>query len=294
LAVRRGGKAPEMFLHPMANKTNSSTGRLLVVGGAEDMDEDDMCILPRLVELAGGSKARIIVCAVATGEPEETLRDYGKVLRKLKVAEVIPLSLREREEGNAEEVVELLDRATCFFMTGGDQLRITSVLAGTTLAEQLRKRHQEQGLLVAGTSAGAAAMSYTMISGGDAGTVRRADVELAPGLGYWQGTIVDTHFDRSGRVHRLMAVFGQNPEVLGIGIDEDTAAEVVPGEHFTVVGRRTVMVFDGRVTHTNAADVGPDEAMALVGSTVHVLPAGYGFDLRQKQVILPDGSMAPQ
>jgi len=277
----------------MAKKTIPSRGRLLVIGGAEDMDENDMCILPRLVELAGGSRSRIIVCAVASGSPEQSLRDYQKVLKKLGVGEVIPLSLRERKEGNRDEAVEMLDRATCFFMTGGDQLRITSVLAGTALAERLRKRHLEEGLLVAGTSAGAAAMSYTMISGGDAGTVRRSDVDLSPGLGFWQGSTIDTHFDRSGRVHRLMAVFGQNPEVLGIGIDEDTAAEVVPDHSFTVLGRRSVMVFDGRVTHSNAADVGPDEPMTLVGSTVHVLSAGYRFDLRQKRVILPNGDFAP-
>ncbi len=148
--------------------------------------------------------------------------------------------------------------------------------------------------MVAGTSAGAAAMSGTMISGGEAGTVRRSDVELSPGMGFWPETTVDTHFDRSGRVHRLMAVFGQNPEVLGVGIDEDTAVEVTPGRRFTVLGKRSVMVFDGRVTHTNASRVEPDEPMALVGSTVHVLSAGYGFDLAEKRVILPDGGFAPQ
>jgi len=277
----------------MASRSGKGHGRLLVIGGAEDMDDDDMLILPRLVELAGGRKARLMVCAVATGEPEESLREYRKVFQKIGVADVASVALRDRAAGSDETTIQALEDATCFFMTGGDQLRITSVLAGTPLAELLRKRHVEDGLLVAGTSAGAAVMSFTMISGGEAGTVRRSDVDLSPGLGFWHGAVVDTHFDRSGRVHRLMSVFGQNPGVLGIGIDEDTAAEVIPGERFTVYGRRSVMVFDGRVSHTNAADVQDDEPMALVGSTVHVLPAGYGFDLQEKRVILPDGSRAP-
>jgi cyanophycinase len=277
----------------MTARSGNRHGRLLVIGGAEDMDTDDMLILPRLVEIAGGGNARVMVCAVATGEPGESLREYRKVFRKIGVAELTSVALRDRSEGSDEKTLRALEAADCFFMTGGDQLRITSVLAGTPLADLIMRRHLEDGLLVAGTSAGAAAMSFTMIAGGQAGTVRRSDVDLSPGLGFWHGAVVDTHFDRSGRVHRLMSVFGQNPGILGIGIDEDTAAEVIPGERFTVLGRRSVMVFDGRVSHTNAADVGDDEPMALVGSTVHVLPAGYGFDLQEKRVILPDGSMAP-
>jgi cyanophycinase len=277
----------------MTERPRRAQGRLLVIGGAEDLDESDMRILPRLVEMAGGSSARIVVCAVASEEPEESLREYARVLRKLGAKEVQGIALRARGEGEEEKALDKLERATAFFMTGGDQLRITSVLAGTPFAERLRERHLTEGLVVAGTSAGAAAMSATMISGGEAGTVRRSDVDLSPGLSYWPGTTIDTHFDRSGRVHRLMAVFGQNPEVLGVGIDEDTAVEVIPGKRFTVLGKRSVMVFDGRIVHTNASEVRADEPMALVGSTVHVLAAGYGFDLLKKKVILPDGSLAP-
>jgi cyanophycinase len=278
----------------MSTKRKNGVGRLLVIGGAEDADESDMRILPRLVEAAGAESSRIMVCAVASGEPVQSLRAYQTVLKKLKAAEVTSVSLRERAEGEDPKIIEALEGATAFFLTGGDQLRITSVLAGTSLGERLRARHLEEGLLLAGTSAGAAAMSATMISGGETGTVRRRDVELSPGLGFWPGAVVDTHFDRSGRVHRLMAVFGQNPELLGVGIDEDTAVEVTPGERFTVIGRRSVLVFDGRISHTNASDVEADEPMALVGSTVHVLAPGYGFDLELKRVILPDGSLAPQ
>jgi cyanophycinase len=277
----------------MARASAPRLGTLLVIGGAEDLDESDMRILPRLVELAGGRRARLMVCAVATSEPEASLEAHRKVFEKIGIAEYLPVSLRDRMAGEEPELLESLERATGFFMTGGDQLRITSTLAGTSFGERLRERFEEDGLVVAGTSAGAAAMSSTMIRGGEGGTVRRCDVELSPGLGFWRDTTVDTHFDRSGRVHRLMAVFGQNPELLGVGIDEDTAVEVEPGVKFTVLGKRAVLVFDGRVSHSNTSDTEPEDPIALIGSTLHVLPPGYGFDLRAKRAILPDGTLAP-
>lgn len=268
-------------------------GRLLVIGGAEDMDESDMRILPHLVEMAGGGKARLMVCAVATEDPEKSLREYRKVFERIGVAEVVPVSLRDRREGESEALLEDLDRVTGFFLTGGDQLRITSIMAGTSLGERLWQRFRQDGLLIAGTSAGAAAMSGTMIIGGPGSSVRRSDVELAPGLGYWRDVTVDSHFDRSGRVHRVMGVFGQNPGVLGVGIDEDTAVEVVPDERFTVLGRGVVMVFDGRVSHSSAAEAEAGDPLGLTDSTVHVLPAGYGFNLRTKRPVLPGGEELP-
>jgi cyanophycinase len=263
------------------------TGPLLVIGGAEDRDAHDMRILPRLVALAGGPKARLLVCAVASEEPAPTLAAYKRVFEKIGVAEVHPAAIRDRDAGEHDRLLRALDRATGVFLTGGDQLRITSVMAGTAFGDRLRQRFDSEGLFVAGTSAGAAAMSATMIVGGDGGTVCRTAVDLAPGLGYWAESTVDTHFDRRGQVHRLMTVFAQNPEVLGIGIDEDTAAEVVPGKRLTVLGRGVVMVFDGRVTHSNTASAAPDEPLALTDARVHVLPPGYGFNLKTKRPVVP-------
>ena len=263
------------------------TGRLLVIGGAEDRDETDMKILPRLVKLAGGARARLLVCAVASEEPAPTLSAYKRVFEQIGAAEVHSAAIRDRDAGEHQRLLRALERATGVFLTGGDQLRITSVMAGTAFGDRLRERFDAEGLFVAGTSAGAAAMSATMIIGGDGGTVCRAAVDLAPGLGYWMESTVDTHFDRRGRVHRLMTVFAQNPDVLGVGIDEDTAAEIVAGKRLTVLGRGVVMVFDGRVSHSNTASVGHDEPLALTDARVHVLPAGYGFNLKTKRPILP-------
>jgi cyanophycinase len=269
-------------------------GRLLVIGGNEDKDEDSMVILPHFVKMCGGKKARILVCGTPSKEVADKERTYRKLFEKIGVAEVMEPDVTKRGDGEDDELVEMVRRATGVFFTGGDQLRLTAIVAGTPFGNEIRHRVFNEGLVAAGTSAGAAAMSSTMvISGSSSGTVRRADVGLAPGLGYWRDTVVDTHFSQRGRVSRMLVIFSHNPQVLGIGIDEDTAIEVHPGEKFTVLGSQAVFVFDGTVTHTNAPEAGDEDIIAMTDSAMHVLPAGYGFDLRTKRPILPNGDVLP-
>ena len=265
-------------------------GTLLIIGGAEDPDDNDLRILPLLVKLAGGRRARLIICAAATEEPEESLRNYRKVFEKIGVGDVVGAPFNDRAEGEDRRLVEQLERATGVYLIGGDQLRITSVLAGTEFARCMRERFETERLLVAGTSAGAAALSSTMIIRGGGGTVTRSEVELAPGLGYLDDTVIDTHFDRRGRIQRVMSVFAQNPGTIGVGIDGNTAMEVRPNGRVTVHGRGAVFMFDGRVTHSNVAQVKEDEPLALTDCRVHVLPQGYGFSLKTKRPIVPKGS----
>ena len=262
-------------------------GRLLLIGGNEDMDERDMRILPVLVRHAGGTDARILICGAASADPGPTLEAFRKVFEKIGVAEVHCSELNSREEANGDDLCNMLERCTGVFFTGGDQLRITSLMAGTRFGKRVKERHTRDGLFLAGTSAGAAAASSTMIIRGIGDTVKREAVELAPGLGYLRDITVDTHFDRGGRVHRLMTVLAQNPATLGVGIDEDTAIDLGPNGKFTVLGRGVVMVFDGRATHTNAADVRGHEAIALTDIKLHVLSDKYGFDLRSRLPIVP-------
>jgi cyanophycinase len=267
-------------------------GRLLLIGGNEDMDERDMRILPRLVELAGGKESRILVCAAASSEAERSLDAFEEDLRRLGVGEVYRSPMDSRQEADSEELLEMLERSTVALLTGGDQLRATSMIAGTRFGERLKQRYEREGYLVAGTSAGAAAMSSTMIIRGIGDTVRRAAVELAPGLGFLRNITVDTHFDRGGRVHRLMTVLAQNPATVGVGIDEDTAVEITANRRLTVLGKGVVMVFDGRVTHTNAAEVSGREGIALTDVKVHVLPERYGLDLKTLRPIIPGAARA--
>jgi len=269
-------------------------GRLLLIGGNEDKDEDSMVILPHFVEMCGGKEARILVCGTPSKEVGEKERIYGELFRTIGVAEVMSPDITSRPDGEDSELVEMVRRATGVFFTGGDQLRLTAIVAGTPFGNEIRHRIFNDGLVAAGTSAGAAAMSSTMfISGNSKGTVRRADVSLAPGLGYWRDTVVDTHFAQRGRVSRMLVVFAHNPQILGVGLDEDTAIEVLPGDRFEVIGNGAVFVFDGTVTHTNAPDAGDEEIIAMTDSMMHVLPSGYGFELTTKRPILPDGTVLP-
>jgi cyanophycinase len=270
--------------------TKRGRGTLLVIGGAEDPDDNDLRILPHLVRLAGGRRARLLVCAAATEEPDESLKNYQAIFRRIGVAEVHGTPFSDRCEGEDPRLLDQLERATGVFLIGGDQLRITSVVAGTPFGKRLYERHATEQLFVAGTSAGAAALSSTMIIRGEGGTVCREAVELAPGLGYLDDTVIDTHFDRRGRIQRVMAVFAQNPGTIGIGIDGDTAIEVRPTGRFTVLGRGVVFVFDGRVSHTNVAQVSDRDPLALTDCKVHVLPAGYGFNFKNRRPIVPKGS----
>ncbi|HEX8391242.1 MAG TPA: cyanophycinase [Longimicrobium sp.] len=265
-------------------------GRLLVIGGAEDPEEGNWKILPHFVEMCGGADARIVVCSSPSGKPEEVADTYETIFNKLGVTEVFEAPIRDRHEAEAPELIEATQRATGIFFTGGDQLRLTALISGTSFCETIRERVFGDGLVVGGTSAGAAALSSVMIIGGrQDGTVRREDVSLAPGLGYWRDTVIDTHFNQRGRVSRLMAIFAHNPNVIGIGIDENTAVDLVPGDRFTVVGAGAVMVFNGRVSHSSAPDASDDETLAITDAVIHTLPAGYGFDLRTKRPLMPDG-----
>src|SRR5205085_3833806 len=162
-------------------------GVLLIIGGAEDPDEDNMKILPRFVQLAGGKRARIIVCGSPSENPKDKERKYERLFEKLGAASVFEAGIIERHDAEKPELLAAAKRATGVFFTGGDQLRLTSTVAGTPFDDIVRERLWRDRLVVGGTSAGAAAMSSTMVIRGNSdGTVRRADLSLAPGLGLWR------------------------------------------------------------------------------------------------------------
>lgn len=272
-----------------SRRTGASTsrprrlGRLVAIGGHEERSATGE-ILRHVIDLAGGpGKACVLICSGAMDDGRDALREYQRVFEALGAATATE-PMHERDRGNEDALLDRLERATAIFFTGGDQLQLTATMAGTRFGEAIRAQLQTRGLIVAGTSAGAAAMSSTMIVGGPSeGTVRRADVDLAPGLGYWREALIDTHFSERGRVNRLLTLLGANPQILGVGLDEDTAVSVVPGRSFRVVGSGVATVFDGRVQYTNAAEVARDEPLALFGARLHVLPRGYGFDLVRRE-----------
>ena len=272
----------------MPERTRTRRGRLLLVGGAERRDPDHE-ILSHFVALAGGEEAKVLVVGAATREPQDVLPDYRRVFQRLGVGQVWTSAFQDRAEGERRTLLEHLEAATAVYFTGGDQLRLTMHVDGTTFGERLRERHNSGDFLVGGTSAGAVAMGSLMIlSGPGGGSVRRADVRMGPGLGFIRDAMIDTHFNERGRVPRFLTVFAQNSQVLGIGLDENTAIDVLLGQEFRVLGSGAVTVFDGRVSYSNAADAGDHDIIALSGVTVHVLPRGFGFDPFAMRLLPPD------
>jgi cyanophycinase len=265
----------------------AEAGALLIIGGAEDK-QGECAILREFVALAGGARARVVVIAVASEQQTNLSNVYLDVFRRLGVEDARTLGVAHRERANAPSAVESIERATGVFFTGGSQLRITRLLGGTLLDRVLHRRH-DAGLVLAGTSAGAAMMPGVMIAGGvePVTSLRAGAVELAPGMEFASGVIIDQHFEERGRLRRLLAAVAQHPRDLGVGIDEDTAV-VVRGGKFRVIGAGAATVVDAsEMTHTNLASVERNALLAVSGVRIHVLPAGYGFDLHDRAVVLP-------
>lgn len=261
-------------------------GPLVVIGGAEDR-LGERRILRRLVELAGGAAARIVVLPLASREPERVGAAYVELFRELGAAAVRTIEVASRAAANDPATVAALDDATAAFFSGGDQLRITRLLGGTALDRELHARHA-RGMVLGGTSAGAAMMPAIMIVGGLPRSALRARVELGPGMEFLSGVLVDQHFDERGRLRRLLWAVAQYPHDIGLGIDENTAA-IVSARRLEVVGEGVVTVIDGSELEFLEREDGDRDAAALSGVKVHFLPEGFGFDLaaRRPFVVAP-------
>ncbi len=248
----------------------------MIIGGAESHGGDDQ-ILDRFVELCGREQAVIVVIATASVRPHKVEREYVKALRHLGAGIVEPLRLETRAQANEEHAINLLNRATGVFFTGGNQLRITQLLGGSRVDTVLHER-LARGLVLAGTSAGATMLAGTMITQGNGTRVSPKTVRTSPGLEFVHGLLIDMHFAERCRLTRLLSAIAQYPHELGVGIDENTAI-LVTGTRFEVLGTGSVTVIDaGQATtiDTPANEHGP---IALCDVRLHVLPAGYTFEL---------------
>lgn len=264
--------------------SRETKGYLVIIGGAEDKEED-CTILREFVRRAGGTKARIVVMTVATGLPEEVGRTYTEVFERLGVESVEILDTAHREDASDPRALETIEQATGVFFTGGDQSRIISNLKDTELDAAIHKRYAE-GIVVGGTSAGAAMMPDVMIIEGESQTNPRLEVvEMGPGMGFLPGVVIDQHFLQRGRLGRLLSAIIQQSVVLGLGIDENTAI-VVKNNQFKVIGEGAVTVIDlAEITHTNYEQILKDEDLAICGAKLHILPHGYRFDFASRTPI---------
>lgn len=266
---------------------SQSNRQLVIIGGAEDRT-GECTVLREFVRRAGGVNARIVVMTVATELPREVGDDYLRVFERLGVEDVRIIDTVEREDASSSSYLESIEKATGVFFTGGNQARITSVLKDTEIDRLLHKRLAE-GLVIGGTSAGAAMMPDMMIVEGDSETNPRIEiVEMEPGMAFLPGVVIDQHFAQRGRIGRLLSAVAQQPVNLGFGIDENTAV-VVNNNQFEVIGEGAVTVLDvSDITHTNLNSILKDEDLALCGVRLHILPHGYRFDLATRKPLVED------
>ena len=255
-------------------------GTLIIIGGHEDK-EGKRAILREVARRLDGGK--LVLATVASHRPEGYLKDYRRGFEGLGVGDMVELYVEERVETEDRDKLGIFDDAAGVFFSGGDQLRITSQIGDTGIEQRVRAIF-ERGGVVAGTSAGAAAMSETMlVKGSSAESHRIGDLHMAPGLGLIRDVIIDQHFAERGRFGRLLGAVAHNPRVLGLGIDEDTAV-VVEGDRFEVIGSGAVYVVDGsHVSHSNIAEAEPERTLSMHDVRMHVLSAGDTFDLDRRR-----------
>ncbi|MBD2386322.1 cyanophycinase [Cylindrospermum sp. FACHB-282] len=270
---------------------NEITRQLVIIGGAEDRDGDSQ-VLREFVRRSGGIKANVVIMTAATELPREVGENYIKVFTRLGAADVRIIDTETREDASSSTALEAISKATGIFFTGGDQARITGILKDTEIDQAIHQRFSE-GIVIAGTSAGAAVMPDQMIVEGDSQTNPRIEVvEMGPGLGFLPGVVIDQHFSQRGRLGRLISALVQQPAVLGFGIDENTAM-VVTENQIEVIGEGAVtIVEESEATYNNLGEILKDEPLAVFGAKLHILPHGFKFDLKTRQPILSNRSAA--
>jgi cyanophycinase len=259
-------------------------GILIAIGGAEDKGAEERKhintlnfseegVLKKIVELAS-KKARPVMEIITTASsiPEEVGRTYKQSFRKLGCSDIGHLKIFDREEAESKKTMERLKRCNCIMFSGGDQLRLCSILGGTEFISVLQERYEEEYFVIAGTSAGAAAMSATMISGPEETSYLKGGIQLSMGFGLMQNVIIDTHFDARGRFGRLAQAIATQPGQLGIGLDEDTAIIVEKGVLLKTIGSSSVVIIDGsNVKHNYIADLKSGMPISVADLKVHIL-----------------------
>lgn len=267
--------------------TEKARGSLLLIGGAEDKKREKK-ILKRFSSLVREQGSYLVILTSATIRAGQVGREYQEIFQDLGIDMVRILDIDSRAKAMAPENARILEKAGGIFFTGGDQLRITSIFGGTRAYVALKEAY-EGGTVVAGTSAGASVVSSIMIVGGEGeDSPQLNSVRLAAGLGLLEEVVIDQHFAQRGRMNRLLFAVAYNPHILGIGIDEDTAIEFQEEASFLVHGSRTVTVIDGReISYSNISELEGEQPLALLNVKIHVLPAGYAYNLITREVIIP-------
>ena len=269
-------------MSPSNSSDNATRGYIIPIGGAEEKFQNPE-ILDRFISICGGKNARIAIIPTAS-ELEDTGRNYEKLFRRIGIKHAEVLHIIGRKDCQNSDVIDYINKADGVFMTGGNQLRLSTTLGGTPVAQAIRRRNAA-GLHVAGTSAGAAFMPEHMIAGGDEGsTPSPAMVTMAPGLGLTNSFIVDQHFRQRDRLGRLLTALAYNPFAVGIGLDEDTAAFIRPGDDLEVVGSGGITVIDPTHLKYSSMDrARRGDPVSLIDVRLHILVSGGRFEIDTRQ-----------
>ena len=269
-------------MSPSPSRVGTDRGYIIPIGGAEEkLNQPE--ILDRFVDTCGGKESRIGIIPTAS-ELEDTGRNYEKLFRKLGCRHARVLHFVTREDCQADEDLEYIDKCDGVFMTGGNQLRLSTTIGGTAIAQALRRRNAE-GMHVAGTSAGAAFMPEHMIAGGHEGSTPSPDmVNMAPGLGLTNAFIIDQHFRERDRLGRLLTALAYNPFAVGLGLDEDTAAFIGPHDELDVVGSGGITIIDpSDLKYSSMSRARRGDPVSLIGVRMHILVSGGRFDMDSRE-----------
>lgn len=275
-------------------------GTLIPIGGNEDkgIEQSEIYtleyitggILARVVKESGGRDAFIVVIPTASSIPDEVIQNYKVAFGKLGCTNVHIADIRKREQSELPENIELICKADCVMFSGGDQSKITKNIGGTTMHEILLDRLKNDDIVIAGTSAGAMCMSDEMITGGSSSeSFFKGAVGMSKGMGFISNLIIDSHFIRRGRFGRLAEAVAHFPDLIGVGLAEDTGLVIKDRNYFEVIGSGMIIIFDGQnLQHNNIKILDHGTPMTLTHLTTHVLANGDQFDIDKRLVnVLP-------
>ncbi len=269
-------------------------GKLIAIGGAEDKGTDkdlfaahknnpnytELGVLKRIVKEAGGKHAHIEVVTTASAIPGEVWRNYLNAFTALGCTKVFHMRIRKTKDADTEENLSRLKSCQCVLFSGGNQSKITAAFSGTEFFKVMKHRYQTQNFVIAGTSAGAMAMSHIMISDGHAAiSLLKGEVKNAAGLGFVSDIIIDSHVNKRGRFSRLAQMVALYPHKTGIGLGEDTGVIITKEHELEVIGSGAVLVVDGLlIKHNNISHITDGSPISLENLRVHILQMGNRFN----------------
>ncbi|WP_446009421.1 cyanophycinase [Candidatus Electrothrix sp.] len=269
-------------------------GRLIAIGGNEDKTGERL-VLKRVVHEVGKADYKVCVITTASDYPEKRGKDYHRIFRQLGAPEVEVLNITARMQANDRTSVQMIEDADLIFLTGGDQLRLTTIIGGSGLFEAIQNR-LEAGALIAGTSAGAAVFSDTMIYEGQSEDgLFKGSVLTTSGFGFVKKIIFDTHFMARGRIGRLVQIVTTNPTCIGVGIGEDSGVILKGDGEAEVIGTGQVIIVDGSdIDHSNIMDIQPGSPIAAENVRIHSLVNGYGYNFKNRRFVAPSNNNPEQ